>query len=351
MDNTFDDSKIEPAAPEWKVYFEGNFWGHLGRDRAGTEIRLDQQFDWAGHHWVIPAVYSCGKGLVVDLCMRTEAKDIRRFIAKWNLTAENDSEENFTQEQQMQIELENPLGLDFSAQIELNGKTLQSFHGCAVGISPCLPDGAANEKVAQWAAMHYGLDDSYGWTIYRRCYPWAGKRRPEIRSLSLTMKQQPCCVPGPHFRTHAPGDSFSFSHPVSGTEYTLTVQELERQSIPQEQFDSDRWACPTHFTAMSYTLSPDPDDAISIYDCAAGDRPLEITPCTDRYAPEAQNDIACTVVIGSAGSPAVTVFGKNTQESLHAVCSALHFEPAAEDIEWRVVFHVVSFPNETFLLI
>lgn len=254
----------------------------------------------------------------------------------------------------MQIELENPLGLDFSAQIELNGKTLQSFHGCAVGISPCLPDGAANEKVAQWAAMHYGLDDSYGWTIYRRCYPWAGKRRPEIRSLSLTMKQQPCCVPGPHFRTHAPGDSFSFSHPVSGTEYTLTVQELERQSIPQAQFDSDRWAYPTHFTAMSYTLSPDPDDAISICDCAAGDRPLEIAPCTNYYASEAQNDIACTVVIGGAAGPAgpaVTVFGKNKQGSLHAVCSALHFEPAAEDIEWRVVFHVVSFSNETFTLI
>ena len=351
MDNTFDGSRIEPAAPEWKVYFEGNFWGHLGRDRAGTEIRLDQQFDWAGHHWVIPAVYSCGKGLVVDLCMRTEAKDIRRFIAKWNLTAENDSEENFTQEQRMQIELENPLGLDFSAKIELNGKTLRSSHGCAVGISPCLPDGAENEKVAQAAAAHYGLDDSYGWTIYRRCYPWAGKRRPEIRSLSLTMKQQPCCVPGPHFRTHAPGDSFSFSHPVSGTEYTLTVQKLERQSIPQAQFDSDRWACPTHFTAMSYTLSPEPDDAISICDCAVGDRPLEIAPCTNCYAPEAQNDIACTVVIDSAGSPAVTVFGKNTQESLHAVCSALHFEPAAEDIEWRVVFHVVSFSNETFTLI
>ena len=102
---------------------------------------------------------------------------------------------------------------------------------------------------------------------------------------------------------------------------------------------------------MSYTLSPEPDDDISICDCAEGDRPLEITPCADHYAPEAQNDIACTVVIGSAGSPAVTVFGKNTQESLHAVCSALHFEPAAEDIEWRVVFHVVSFPNETFLLI
>ena len=42
----------EPTAPEWKVYFEGNFWGHSGRDRAGTEIKLNKQFDWAGHHWL-----------------------------------------------------------------------------------------------------------------------------------------------------------------------------------------------------------------------------------------------------------------------------------------------------------
>ena len=210
MDKTFNCGKPEPAAPEWKVYFEGNFWGHLGKDRAGTKIRLNQQFDWAGHHWIIPAVYSCGKGLVVDLCMRTEAEDIRRFIAKWDLTAENDSEENFTQEQQMQMELENPLDLDFSVQIVLNGKTMQSSHGCAVGISPCLPDGAANEKVAQAAAAHYGLDNSYGWTIYRQSYLWGGKHRPEITSLSLTMEQRPCHVPGPHFKAHAPGDSFSF---------------------------------------------------------------------------------------------------------------------------------------------
>lgn len=251
----------------------------------------------------------------------------------------------------MQMELENPLGLDFSAKIELNGKTLQSSHGCAVGIIPCLPDGVANEKVAQAAATHYGLDDSYGWMIYRESYLWGRKRRPEIKSLSITMEQQPCHVPGPHFRAHAPGDSFSFSHPVSGTEYTLTVQELEQQTISQEQFDSNRWFYPTHFTAMSYTLSPEPDDDISICDCAEGDRPLEITPCADHYAPEAQNDIACVGVIGGAVGPAAVVFGKNAQGHLHAVCSALHFEPVAEDIEWRVEFHVVQFSNKTFLLI
>lgn len=358
MDKAFQDHydvdrnpAAEPTAPEWKVYFEGNFWGHSGRDRAGVEIKLNKQFDWAGHHWIIPAVYSCGKGLVVDFCMRAEAEDIRRFIAKWNLTAENDSAENFTQEQLMQMELDNPLDLDFSAKIALNGKTIQSSHGCAVGIRPCLPEGAANEETAQWAAIHYDLDGSYGWMIYRRSYPWGRKRRPAIKSLSITMEQRPCRVPGPHFKTHAPGDSFSFSRPASGTKYTLTVQELEQQSIPQEQFDANRWRYPTHFIVMTYTLSPEPDDDISICDCAADDRPLEITPCTDGYAPEAQNDIACTVVIGGAAGSAATAFGKNSRESLHTVCSALHFEPVAEDIEWRIEFPIVRFPNETFLLI
>mgnify|MGYP007029044037 CR=1 FL=1 len=192
---------------------------------------------------------------------------------------------------------------------------------------------------------------AYGWMIYRESYPWGRKRRPEIKSLSLAMEQQPCHVPGPHFKTHAPGDSFSFSHPVSGTEYTLTVQELEEQAISQQQFDSNRWCYPTHFTAMSYTISPEPDDDISICDCAEGDRPLEIAPCADSYAPEARNGIVCVGVIGGTVGPAAVVFGKNAQGHLHAVCSALHFEPVAEDIEWRIEFHVVQFPRKTFLLI
>ena len=49
----------EPTAPEWKVCFDGNSRGHLGKDRAGTEIKLNKQFDCAGHHWIIPAAYSC----------------------------------------------------------------------------------------------------------------------------------------------------------------------------------------------------------------------------------------------------------------------------------------------------
>ena len=88
-DNTHDidmNPDAEAPIPEWKVYFDGNFWEPSGKDRAGTEIRLDKQFEWAGHHWIIPAAYSCNKGLVLDFCMCTLAEDIREFMKKWDLS-------------------------------------------------------------------------------------------------------------------------------------------------------------------------------------------------------------------------------------------------------------------------
>ena len=83
------------------------------------------------------------------------------------------------------------------------------------------------------------------------------------------------------FKIHAPGDQFTFSHPVSETEYALTVQKLEQQTLSQNHVGSDRWLYPTHFITMSYTLSPEPDNDISIHDCADSDKPLEVVPATD----------------------------------------------------------------------
>ena len=54
--------------------------------------------------------------------MRAEAEDIRAFIDKWHLNADNDSCENFTREEQMQMELDNPLSLNFEPSLVMNGK-------------------------------------------------------------------------------------------------------------------------------------------------------------------------------------------------------------------------------------
>lgn len=248
LQSSFDYSKIKyteeyydidmnPAAestvPEWKVYFEGNFWGYQGRDQAGKIIPIGKQFEWTGHHWLIPAAYSCSKGLVIDFCMRVETDEIRAFMKKWNLTYENDACESYTREQQMEMELGNPLCLHFNPRLELNGHALRTSHGCAVTYNPCLPDGTGIELETKWVVEHYGLDTSYGWVICRGSFPWVSKRRPEIRTLSLTMEQQPVSIPGPHFTVKASGDSFRFVHPVSRTAYTLTVQELEQQTMPK----------------------------------------------------------------------------------------------------------------------
>ena len=223
-------------------------------------------------------------------------------------------------------------------------------HGCSVVFNPCLPDGMINEAEAKWALEHYDLDTSYGWMIFRAAFPWTSKRRPEIKSLSLTMAQRPCRVPGPHFQTHAPGDSFSFLHPVSGTNYTLTVQEIEQQTIPQKCFGSDRWVYPTHFTVMRYTLFPESEEDISICDCCDGDKPMEIAVEGDSFTPETQNN-ACAGIIGGADGPTVIMPGEKSQGRLHAACSALHFEPVRDDVEWCTMFSIKNFDETTINLI
>ena len=103
--------------PEWKVYFDGNFWSSQGQDQAGAELRIGEPFQWAGRHWLLPAVYSCGEGLVLDLCMRIEPREMDAFMEKWDLTPENTDYDRFTREQQMETELDNPLHLKFHPEM------------------------------------------------------------------------------------------------------------------------------------------------------------------------------------------------------------------------------------------
>lgn len=340
----------QPTVPEWKVYFEGNFWGHPKKERAGKEIPLEKEFEWAGHHWLIPAAYACSKGFVVDFCMRVETEEICAFIKKWNLGPENDSCENFTQEQLQELERDNPLSFSFQPRLILNGHVLQTSHGCAVTYHPCLPDDCIVDQETKWVLEHYGLDTACGWVIYRNTFPWEYKRRPKIKTLSLIMEQQPVCIPGPHFKVKAPGESFQFIHPVSRIEYTLAVQELEQQTLPKDSFASDGWSYPTHFTSMSYMLSPESEEHITVSDCEDSDRPLEIRSSDDSFTPSASG-AACIGIIGGADGPTSIVFGGSSKGKLCTACSALHFEPVQHDIEWRITFQKKRYCDLELILI
>lgn len=338
---------------KWKVYFRGNFSGHVGRERAGKEILVGKQFEWADRHWLIPAVYSCGKGIVVDCCMRVEVEKVLAFIRRWNLSQENDSCENFTREQQMEMDLENPMSFQFEPYLEMNGEILQFSHGCAISYHSCLPDWVPEDFEAERVVEYYGLDPAYVWVIYRHAFSWSFKRRPEIKTLSLVMEQSTEAVPGPHFKAYSPGDSFQFLHPVNRTKYTLTVQKFEKMELPEECIQSDCLVYPKYFLSMNYTVFPETEERMDVTDTNEGDRPYKIEPSDEKFHQTERNECSLTME-ESDGPSAVRIIGstiEKAEEKYGMAHSALHFEPVQHDVEWCITFYRKRFESKTVVLI
>lgn len=327
---------------EWKVFFNGSFFGHSGRDHAGKEVTVGKWFAWAGMEWFIPAIYLCGKGFVLDFCMRVEKAQLQAFIDKWKLGGE-EAPERCSRERQMELDWDNPLCFDVTPRLILNGKELSSAHGCGTAYNPCLPE--ENGEDAKRVMEHYGLDTAYGWMVWRYSFPKKTLRRPEVRTLSVMLKQQPVPVPGPHFHATAPGDTFKFVFPENGAEYTLTVQEYERKVMETKWFGNGRWEYPTQYQVMTYTVSPEFPGELTVTDCVKSDMPKE-----KHRRQEEPAAVAAVAIIGGADGPTALLFGGEGQGKPRIACSALHFEPVAE-VEWRMVFHETHFDDITVKLI
>ena len=327
----------KPQPPEWKVYFDGNFWGYSGQDRAGQEITVGKSFQWAGREWLIPAVYLCGKGLVVDFCMRVPADEIRAFLEKWEIDPETEQEREFSQQEQMQIDLDNPLCFDIRPVVLVNGRELKASHGSGLCYNPVFPQGIGDES--KWVAEHYALDPTAGWTVSRWCFAWATSKKPAIRELSVTMWQQPRNIPGPHFTADKPGDTFTFVCPSTGERHTLTVQEIQSDEISSERDFMPGFEFPSHYRMMTYTITPKlPDGAVHVFDCAESDQPRQIQSVSPEYPYQPQASIGCAIgIIGGADGPTAIMVGVPEGAKVQTACSSLHFEPT-EKVEWRLTF-------------
>lgn len=84
--------------------------------------------------------------------------------------------------------------------------------------------------------------------------------------------------------------------------------------------------------------------------CTIIDKPMEIAVEGDTFTPETQNN-ACVGIIGGADGPTVIMPGEKSQGRLHAACSALHFEPVRDDVEWCTMFSIKNFDETTINLI
>ncbi len=336
----FYDPELNENAPaeEWAVYFDGTIYGHSGRDKAGVEISVEKEFQFADHTWLVPAVYSCAKGLVVDFCMQVDAEDFQCFWNKWS----DRYSERLNHRERLLAELENPLLFEFEPQVTVNGKVLKRRNSSGICYIPSDP----SEPETRFIVEHYHLDSSFAWSFSRVCFPWATGRRPEIKSLELTMTQEPVRVPGEVFEVSGLGDQIDLKIPENS--FTLTVKDYEPQVLDASMLSPDNMEYPTCYTMMIYTLSPKPEEGqLYIQDLSECDQPR---PKETEHTAFGSCEAAAISIIGGADGPTAMIVGAPQTEHEFAACSAPHFEPA-KGIQWYPILHVTKYEPDTITLI
>ena len=323
-----------PQTPPWKVYFDGGFWTRKSRERPGQELLLNKSFDWEGQRGMIPSLYLCGKGLVIDFCLRVPLEEIRTHREKWD-GGELDRDRALSRA------AEDPLNVQLRiGSLLLNGRPLRWTHGSGVVWDPCRLEGEYGDLEARSALEHYALDPAWGWSIRRVCFPWATKRKPRLKTLSLVLEQEPIEFPGPYFRPSARGEQLRFRHPLTGEEHILTVEDYQSRELAELEEGLAAtplagYELPRHCVTMTCSLTPElPENTFFIRDSSPGDQPR-----IKGELPTRKNIHAGAIgVIGGADGPtAIFISRKSRPFPGYTVTSSAYFQPPKE-VEWRLIF-------------
>ena len=329
----------EPEEEPWLV--------RLGdRGRPGRECRMNTRFRWAGRDFLIPSVYLCGKGLVMDFCISVPADREQAFLDRWSGKAE----EELTAAEREQITAENPLYLEYEPTAAVNGRDLPWKDGQGGSWCGCLAGYDGTERNGQAWMEHYGLDRSCCWSFMRYSFPWVTSRRPEIRSLSVKLEAVPQDATGPAFTVEA-GDRVELVHPATGEVHTLEVLDYKEERLEGETVYGN-YRYPDRLWSLEYVLTPDlPQEEFQLRD-SGGDRPRPLVreerePAPKEqehekfcYVPEAQNDAAILGIIGGEDGPtAICCMSCDQPETGHAALSGLYFD-LPEQVRWSPVFRI-----------
>ena len=338
-----DETELKQELP-WRVYFGEGFHHHDNKNKPGTEIPVEKDFVWNGNRYYIPAVYSCGKGLVIDFCIEVEVEKIKDYLEK--VEKYGDNEARWSDEVREEMHRTNPTDVNFMADVTLNGKALRQRNGSSFGWMPeCLQPvqggWAEQPEIEQWL-QHYQLDRNKGWVFSRYSFAWVTLRKPVIKQLQLTMKAHKASMTAGCFTTPEVGERITFTRPLTGEEYTLTVQGLEDQEMDSNRLGrlhQENLEFPTHYKAMTYTLTPDlPGNQFMVQDVRQSDQPRRKPQPSGRAGKDDFCAASIAIIGGADGPTSVFLLHNSASVKPHSACSGLRFEPVQE-VEWKAVFH------------
>ncbi len=316
------ESAVPEPPKEWKVFFGQPFCLDSGKGKPGSEIAVNTEFFWYGRTWHIPALYICGRGMVIDLCVEVEPSAIAAYEGKWK----QKEGIHLTEEEAAQRNAEDPMAVNCNSRLTANGN---EFYCQSASYAYYLPKGSSyQEQESAFITEHYGLDPQKGWIFMRCSFAMKNASKYELKDLSLSLEADPITVLTPRFTVKGKGDAIPFTNPVTGEAHILRVVEYEEKELRIKGKET----YPTHYTEMSYIIEPDlPANLFDIRDCTGGDSVIK-TACGSDFVG------ITTAIIGGADGPVVmTVAGRNNLNS-RTVCSSLYHAPR-KNIEWRMTFY------------
>lgn len=348
---------------EWKVLFEENFWGCAREEdpafEAGMEIDhplptvehpVNQTVSWCGETWKILSVYTCEKGLVIDYCKQTDAKELAAFVRKFRAAG---LEDDFDEELFERLQLENPSAPNVLLRLSRGVVELPCQGSSGLHYMPVDPnedpdaDAAGgeieNDPVVMACMEYYGLDEAFAYSISRAHFLWDEGHVEDLSGLVARFYEQEVHVPGEHFSLTGGKQEILLVHPFSGEKFTLHIDHIEENELPKEHLermnsirrdDEPEMLYPTHFETIYYGVEPETGaDQLCLKACAKGDSPI----VKGRGAVAASS----VAVIGSSCGPtSVFVAGKMKSElHLKSMCSPLFFDPTPVR-EWYVAYLV-----------
>lgn len=310
------------------VYFSGSFFYHHINEKKGRKTSVNKCFVKDNKNWYIPSFYTCSKGIVLDICIETKTDDFDAFIKKWDLLNEEKAEA-LSHKERDNIEKENPLEHKFNAEIIKNKKTVRYCHMQSIAY---IPGNTDNKKVAR-LVNHYKLNDKNCWSFYRFCFPCCTKGK--INSLNIKITAENESFTAAEFIAEA-NDEIKITHPLNGNEYTLKVQSITDEILDLRNSLGGDMLFPENYKIFSFTLFPEiKDNKFRIRDTEISDSPKKRTADSNKYLPDCSASIG---IIGGADGPTVLMFGnQKTENTVHTVCSSLHFEKQ-EKIKWQFDF-------------
>lgn len=344
---------------------------------------ISGSFEYGGYHWIVPCVYACEEGVVIDFCRQIPKDALTGFFARWGEYLK--AEDTLTQEQLAVVELENPLNFAVKTKLLISVGLPDGKPGVSEPISlrqqadssTCWIPQQLNilskgpKSVEARFLQAYQLPECDGWSFTRVHYSWTETLKQEyllkqdiaslIDKLEIELKAERAVIPcGLKIQATANQQAvqMSFSNPLTKAPMTLEILRCWNETFSCSGRIKDtkflkHFDFPSHVQMVAYQVrSKLPEEEYFLKDCSQGDSPVKLD--TVNHSASA----ASIAIIGGADGPtslfaAGKVTGEDVGEAANTqaktAASSLYYQEPTE-ISWRLELQTCLSAEKTVVL-